>query len=78
MSDGVSQPKKQNKNVIRCKDARHGTHKIWGNEWCPHAKSVSMGDPTIPLYDDFRCLGWLRRCEKTGKIVVHNKKCDAE
>mgnify|MGYP007042374431 CR=1 FL=1 len=29
-------------------------------------------------YSDWRCLNWLRICEVTGKVVVHNKKCDVK
>jgi len=29
------------------------------------------------VYPDGRSINWLRFCEKTDKVVVHNKKCDA-
>jgi len=35
-----------------------------------------MGDRKALDYNNGRCLNWLRVCEKTGMVVVHNKKCD--
>jgi len=63
---------------LRCKDKRFNPktdHSTWYIHWCPYAEQTLMGDPDV-AYEDYRCLNWLKRCKKTGKIVVHNKKCD--
>jgi hypothetical protein len=66
--------------MIRCKDKKHG-ESVFGSEWCAHAKDFGQAQraekPLLGTYPDMRCANWLRVCEKTGKVVVHNKKCDA-
>lgn len=51
-------------------------HVDWFIGWCPHAARLMLGDSKALDYNDGRCLNWLRVCEKTGMVVVHNKKCD--
>jgi len=76
----------EKKNVIRCYGIEHNPDKDkpWFKEhlrrettsflryWCPYSEPVEAYE-----YPDGRCVNWLRRCKITGKIVVHNKKCDA-
>lgn len=64
-----------NSKELRCKDKRFSYGDDWFIHWCPNAKSIA-GRPDSIHYDDGRSINWLRKCAATGKIVVHNKKCD--
>jgi len=45
----------------------------FGVIWCQHAKGINWEI----LFSEQRCANRLRQCEITKKVVVHNKKCDA-
>lgn len=65
--------------MVRCRDEVHRPqfYSNWEKKWwCPHAKDFSKTE-LAARYPDGRSVNWLRLCEKTGKVVVHNKKCDA-
>ena len=76
------------KPIPRCKDSCWEKHSRsnWHIPWCPYSRTMSPADippltdkrvePWYVTYSDWRCLNWLRLCGKTGKVVVHNKKCD--
>lgn len=64
--------------MVRCLDEAHRPDNLTGKGWCPNATKLKYTDPEAIGYPDGRCCGWLYRCEKTGKVVVHNKICDAE
>jgi len=60
---------------LRCKDERFGWWMEGDPAWCPFAREMEIEE--VPAeWEDMRCINWLRICTKTGKIVVHNKKCD--
>jgi len=64
--------------VIRCLDKEHEPpfSSSWETKWwCPNAVSLH-GTKMSSKYFDGRSINWLRLCEKSGKVVVHNKKCD--
>lgn len=63
---------------VRCRCSCWGTNYLGYPTWCPHARKARSEDAKNfkEFNQDYRCLGWLYVCNKTGKIVVHNKKCD--
>ena len=66
---------------MKCLDACHEPpfSGSWETKWwCIHAKSMSAWVGEGKHYQDGRSINWLRLCEKTGKVVVHNKKCDVD
>ena len=50
----------------------------WYVPWCPHSEVMTTDDEVRmkKRYSHGKCVNWLRICKKTGKVVVHNKKCD--
>ncbi len=65
---------------MRCKDAAHrpdfrSLDEKW---WCVNAKSFRFFEGKGLLYPDGRSINWLRVCDLSDKVVVHNKKCDCD
>ncbi len=65
--------------MMRCMDAAHEPpfRGSWESKWwCINA--VDFSKTKLNHYPDGRSVNWLRRCTLTGKVVVHNKKCDCD
>jgi len=54
----------------------HLSSGLWETLFCENAESMRMWDKLALNYPDGRSINWLRVCKITGKVVVHNKKCD--
>ena len=55
----------------------HLSSGLWETIFCKNAEGVGKHpDIAKKYYNDFRCINWLRVCKITGKVVVHNKRCD--
>ncbi len=66
--------------VIRCMDNAHRAERYSniGPRFCPNAKSMRFFEGKGILYPDGRSINWLRVCDLSDKVVVHNKICDCD